>query len=82
MKGKKIKTGGAMSSGPSLSDMKSKSGGSKKAAKVHGTSPMARLDKCARGGKIATVSSPLSGAEPSGLPGGGKAKTKPDKEND
>lgn len=47
-------------------------GGSKMPRKVHGVSAKARLDKKARGGKVATPSSPLSGAEPKGLPAGGK----------
>lgn len=50
------------------------------ARKAHGVSPKARLDKKSRG-KKATTSSPLSGAMPSGLPGGGRAPTSGGKEN-
>ncbi len=50
--------------------------------KAEGHKPKHRMDKRARGGKIMTPSSPLSGAEPKGLPGGGKAQSKPDKECD
>jgi hypothetical protein len=38
--------------------------------------------KRARGGRIATVKSPLTGAMPTGLPGGGKGENRPDKSND
>lgn len=59
-------------------DNKFSTGGA--ARKAHGVSPKARLDKKSRG-KKATPGSPLSGAMPSGLPGGGKAQTSGGKEN-
>ena len=55
----------------------------KKAHKAHGKHPKKRLDKFKRGGVVGTPSSPLSGAEPKELPGGGKGQNKPsDKMND
>ena len=59
-----------------------KSGG--KVHKASGHKGKERGDKkprLARGGKVATPGSPLTGAMPSGLPGGGKGFKK-DKEND
>lgn len=50
----------------------------KKAHKVHGEHAKHRLDKKARGGKISTPTSPLSGAYPKGT----VAKCGTDKEND
>lgn len=86
MKGKTgggcYKKGGSVKGKSDFADMKPKGEKGKMPHKVHGVSAKARLDKRARGGKIATPTSPLSGAEPSGLPGGGKAKAKPNKEND
>lgn len=68
MKGKMgkdcYKKGGAVKGKSSLADMKPKSEGGKRPHKVHGTSAKARLDKKARGGKIATPTSPLSGGAP------------------
>lgn len=85
MKGKTskdcYKKGGAVKGKSDFADMKPKSEGGKRPHKVHGVSAKMRLDKKARGGKVATPTSPLSGAEPGGLPGGGKAQSKPDKEN-
>ncbi len=58
----------------------------KKGGEVHkadGHKAKMHLAKRARGGKVATPSSPLSGAEPKGLPGGGKGENRPcDKSND
>lgn len=57
----------------------------KKSHEAHGSKAKERSDKRPRratGGKIATPKSPLSGAEPSGLPGAGKGENTPDKEND
>ena len=53
----------------------------KKAHEAHGEKSKPRVDKRARGGKM-SPKSPLSGAEPSGLPGGGKGENAPDNHND
>ena len=61
-----------------------KSGGGK-VHKAHGHKTKERSDKRTRlktGGKVATPKSPLTGAMPQGLPGGGKGENKPDKSND
>ena len=55
-----------------------------KVHKAHGHKAKERGDKkprLATGGKVSTPKSPLTGAMPSGLPGGGKG-FKMDKEND
>lgn len=49
---------------------------------AHGKKAKHRVDKKARGGKVGTPGSPLSGAMASGLPGGGKGEKTPDKSND
>lgn len=80
MKGKSgkdcYKKGGAVKGKSDLADMKPKSEGGKRPHKVHGVSAKARLDKKARGGKVATPTSPLSGAAPAGINDEGKGKAK------
>lgn len=56
-----------------------------KAHKARGHKMKARADKRPRlqtGGKVSTPKSPLTGAMPQGLPGGGKGEKTPDKSND
>ena len=57
-------------------------GGVAKGHKAHGHKGKGHMAKRARGGRM-TPSSPLSGAEPKGLPGAGKGVNRPvDKEMD
>ena len=83
-KGGKVMTGGDVKKGGD--DKEDETAKMKKGGKVHkaeGHKAKHRIDKKARGGKIATPKSPLSGAEPKGLPGGGKGMSAPlDKEMD
>jgi hypothetical protein len=64
-----------------FAEAEGKKRGGKVAHKAHGKKPHHRLDKKARGGKIMTPKSPLSGAAPNKMrPGFGENKL--DKEDD
>jgi len=93
MKGKSgcYKKGGAIAGGDKRTggdDKEDKIAKLKTGGKVHkaeGHKAKERSDKRPRlktGGKVSTPKSPLTGAMPSGLPGGGKGENKPDKSND
>lgn len=87
MKGKtcKMKKGGGVHGNRAMEDeveheSKMNKGGAAK--KAHGHKGKHHMAKRARGGRM-TPGSPLSGAEPKGLPGGGKGVNAPiDKEMD